>query len=92
MENLEKSPISYFMDPEAQYQVLKEIEQEKLELLAIYHSHPNSPAYPSPKDIDLAFYPETFIIITSLIDPQRPSVNAFRIKHGEVKRLPLKYY
>ncbi|MGB9699927.1 MAG: M67 family metallopeptidase [Thermodesulfobacteriota bacterium] len=92
MKNMERSSSSYFMDPEEQYQVFKEIEQEELELLAIYHSHPHSPAYPSPKDIELAFYPETSMIIISLLNPQKPSIKAFQVKERKVKKQTLKYF
>lgn len=90
MENIEKSSSSYFMDPVAQYQVFQEIEQKKLELVAIYHSHPHSDAYPSPKDIDLAYYPDTFLLIISLRQLQKPNVAAFRIEEGRVKKIAIK--
>lgn len=90
MKNTERSSSSYFMDPEEQYQVFKEIEQENLELTAIYHSHPHTPAYPSPKDIDLAFYPDTFMIIISLCQPQKPMVAAFKIWAGLVQKIAIK--
>ncbi len=38
---------------------MREIEREGLELLGIYHSHPQSPAIPSRTDIERAFFPGT---------------------------------
>lgn len=90
MENTEKSPSSYFMDPAAQYQVFREIEQKNLELVAIYHSHPNSDAYPSPKDIDLSYYPDTFMVIISLRQLQKPTIAVFRIEEGRIEKIAIK--
>lgn len=92
MQNKERSSSSYLMDPEEQYQVFQQIEGEKLELLAIYHSHPFTPAYPSAKDIDLAFYPEALMVIISLIDYSKPSINLFQVKQGKVKKGLLKIW
>lgn len=90
MKNTEKSPSSYFMDPAEQYQVFQQMEEEELELLAIYHSHPHSIAYPSQKDIDLAYYPDTFQIIISLRPRQNPTVAAFKISEGGIKKIEMK--
>lgn len=90
MKNTEKSPSSYFMDPAEQYQVFRQLEQENLELLAIYHSHPYSDAYPSPKDIDLSYYPDTFMVIISLRQLQNPAVAAFRIEEGRMEKIAIK--
>lgn len=90
IKNMESSSSSFFMDPEEQYRVFKEIEQENLKLLAIYHSHPHSDAYPSPKDIDLAFYPDTFMIIISLRHSQPPAIGVFKICAGKVKKIKFK--
>jgi len=38
----------------------------RLELLAIYHSHPRTEAYPSATDIRLAYYPDSSYLIISL--------------------------
>ncbi len=90
MKNTEKSPSSYFMDPAEQYQVFQQMEEEELELLAIYHSHPHSIAYPSQKDIDLVYYPDTFQIIISLRPRQNPTVAAFKISEGGIKKIEMK--
>ncbi|NIN95959.1 MAG: hypothetical protein GTO49_13495, partial [Anaerolineae bacterium] len=46
MTNADHSPVTYRLDPEEQYRAFTEIEEEGWELLAIYHSHSHSPAYP----------------------------------------------
>lgn len=89
MENMEKSSSTYFMNPEEQYQVFQEIDREGLELLAIYHSHPHALAYPSARDIELAFYPDVLMMIISLLDFQNPFVAVFEVKEGKVKKANL---
>jgi [CysO sulfur-carrier protein]-S-L-cysteine hydrolase len=84
MTNTHHSPVSYFMDPKEQFTVFKDIRTEGSELLAIYHSHPHTVAYPSSTDIGLAYYPEALYIIISLENRDRPLVNAFRIVDGKI--------
>jgi proteasome lid subunit RPN8/RPN11 len=79
MTNADHSPVTYRLDPEEQFRVLMEIEEEGWELLAIYHSHSHSPAYPSATDLELAFYPDSLYLIISLADRARPIIRAFRI-------------
>jgi len=86
MENIEKSRFSYLMEPEEQLRVFREIEEDGLELSAIYHSHPHSPAFPSQRDIDHAFYPDTLILIISLMDQGAPEIRAFQIKDGKIEK------
>ena len=54
------------------------------DLLAIYHSHTLTPAYPSATDVRLAFYPEAHYVIVSLQEPDLPRVRAFRIVDGVI--------
>ena len=75
----------YFMDSIEQLKVVKEIRKEELEMIGIYHSHPGSDAYPSARDVELAFYPAVAYIIVSLKNKQRPEIRAFRIVEGEIK-------
>lgn len=69
--------------------VMREIDAAGLELLAIFHSHPATEAYPSATDIRLAYYPDAFYLIMSLADPERPVLRAFRIIDGAVGESPL---
>jgi len=88
MTNIENSGVSYMMEPGEQFIVMKEIRQQGLEMPAIYHSHPQSDVYPSPKDISLAFYPDSVYVIVSLIHKE-PLIKAFEIKDGIVREVEI---
>jgi len=90
MTNIEKSGVSYMMDPEEQFRVMKEMRNNGHKMLAIYHSHPHSQAYPSPKDVSLAFYSDQIYIIVGLTDKDRPEVRAFEILEGDVREVQIK--
>lgn len=68
----------YVMDPKEQLRAFKTMRTSGTELLAIYHSHPHSPAYPSATDVRLAFYTDTYYLIISL-EKEKPEIRTFRI-------------
>ena len=84
MRNVDASPISYTMDPNEQLQAMTAMRADRLELLAIYHSHTATPAYPSPTDVRLATYPDTSYVLVSLMQPTHPDVQSYRIAGGIV--------
>jgi [CysO sulfur-carrier protein]-S-L-cysteine hydrolase len=83
MTNTQHSPINYLMDPREQFVVFKEMRKKGLDLLAIYHSHPHTQAYPSKTDVRLAYYPEAAYLILSLEDKTKPVLNAYRISTSD---------
>jgi len=84
MSNTEPSPVSYFMEPKEQFRAMKEMRQEGLTMIAIFHSHPQSPAYPSAKDVSLAFYDDAVYVIISLMNQHDPVIKAYTIIDHEV--------
>ena len=64
------------------------LDEEDLEVGAIYHSHTRTEPVPSQTDINLAFYPEALYIIVGLAG-QDPDVRAFRIVDGRVSQADL---
>ena len=54
------------MQPEQQINAFKLIRENQQNLFAIYHSHPDSEAVPSKKDLDDAAYKDALNIIISL--------------------------
>lgn len=77
--NSEGSPFMYVMDPREQMRMMDEIDDAGEDLLAIYHSHTRSAAYPSRTDVELAFYPQVLYVIVSIADPDAPEIRAFRL-------------
>lgn len=88
MTNTEHSPVSYFMDPSEQFRVMKDLRERGLRMVGIYHSHPDSPAYPSAKDVSLAFYDDAVYVIISLMDGV-PTCKGFSIREGDVKEVEI---
>ncbi len=82
--NVDHSPYTYRMDPREQLVVFKAMEADGQELVAIYHSHPQTPAYPSKTDVARAYYPDALYLIVSLQDRASPSLRAFRIANGQI--------
>jgi proteasome lid subunit RPN8/RPN11 len=82
--NAEASPYRYNVDPKDLFRIHRECDENGWEFLAIYHSHTASEAYPSATDVRLAFWPEAYYVLVSLMDRNRPAVRAFRIEDGRV--------
>ena len=79
----ERADIAFWMDAKDMFAAQKDMRAQGTEMLASYHSHPVSPARPSPTDIKaLAFYPDIAHFIVSLENATQPVVNAFRITDG----------
>ena len=89
MTNVEASPFRFSMDPGELVVVDAEAGGNGWELIAIYHSHTQSEAYPSDTDIRIArgtaeLWPDTRYVLVSLADADNPAVRIFRIERGEV--------
>lgn len=80
--NSEGSPFMYVMDPQEQLRLMDEIDDAGDDLLAVYHSHTRSAAYPSRTDVELAFFPDTLYVIVSIADRETPVIRAFRLSRG----------
>jgi proteasome lid subunit RPN8/RPN11 len=79
--NSAASPLRFEMDPQGQYNALKAIEEGGGEMLAIYHSHTKSAAYPSQTDVNQAVnWPDAIYLIVSLEDPDAPDVKGYWLK------------
>lgn len=59
------SQVRYEMDPGQQLKAMLWMEENALDLLAIFHSHPKGPAVPSPTDLAEYYYPEAACVIVS---------------------------
>ncbi len=82
--NAEASPYRYNVDPKDLLRIYRDIDGNGWDLLAIYHSHTHTEAYPSPTDVRLAAWPEAYFLIVSLEDEANPVLRAFRIQDGQV--------
>src|SRR4051794_9981326 len=87
--NAAASPLRYEIEGMEQYRIQSQIEDDGLELGAIYHSHTRSAPYPSQTDINLAFYPESLYVIVGVADRDAPEVKAYRILDGQVAEAAL---
>ena len=90
MTNADKSPSTFFMDAKEQLKAIKDMRNSGLEMVAIYHSHVVSQAYPSSHDVELAFYPDVSYVILSLKEKDNPSVRSFKIKEGKIEKEDVK--
>jgi len=83
--NERKSPYGYELDHHSLF-AANELDDDGFGV-AIYHSHPRSPAEPSQTDINLAQYPSWTYWIVSL--DGEPQVRAWRIAGGGVEEEPV---
>jgi proteasome lid subunit RPN8/RPN11 len=87
MTNTARSPTFYEMDSMEVLRTLRSIDDADEELLAIYHSHTATEAYPSRTDISIAGFPEAHYILVSTrpeLPPGGEEFRSYRIVDGEV--------
>ena len=90
--NKERSAVRYEIDPVDLLRIFREIDDADLEHVGIYHSHTHTQTYPSATDIRLAYYPDAFYFIVSLMDERAPHVRAFRIVEENVTEEPIELH
>ncbi len=87
IDNIASQPgRNYEMEPAQQIAAMAHMRRHGQQLLAIAHSHPESAAEPSSTDIEQASYPEAIYLIVSLLVPDLPVVNGFRLSPGRAPR------
>lgn len=89
MRNADQSRYHCMMEPQEQFAVVKDIRAAGLKMLAVYHSHPDTPARPSEEDIRLALTPDVIYVIVSLRNADAPVVKGFIIKDRAITTVPV---
>jgi len=83
------SPSAFEMEPQQQLIAMMDIEDRGLDLLAIFHSHPVGPEYPSAVDVSAAYYPEAISLVISFAGTEQPVARAFYIQDEQIREIPL---
>jgi len=83
LTNIDQAEEHFSFDPAEQFATIKDARQQGLDVCAVYHSHPVTPARPSQEDIRLAYDPNISYVIVSLADGGQ-DVKSFKIKDGQV--------
>jgi len=89
LTNLDPGTDFYRMDDTELFHRYRAIEEAGQEIAVIYHSHPVSPAYPSPRDVQYAAWSDSYYVICSLAEPSGPRLRAFRIVDGQISEIPI---
>lgn len=79
MENTDKSPEHFSMNPKEQFSAIKDMRNGGLIMIGNFHSHPESPSRPSKEDKRLAFDKDLSYFILSLMDKNKPVLKSFKI-------------
>ncbi|MFZ3209383.1 MAG: M67 family metallopeptidase [Geobacteraceae bacterium] len=83
--NSDASNEHFSMEPKEQFAVVKDMRIKGVKMLAIYHSHPETPARPSEEDIRMALTPGISYVIVSMMAPDAPTLRSFKISDGQVQ-------
>jgi len=86
--NRAASPYRYEIDPDDLLRLTIATDDADEVFWAIVHSHVRSPAYPSPTDVGLAFYPDALYVLVSLAEAE-PALGAYRIVDGAIHGVEL---
>jgi len=85
----DRPAVAYEISPKELFRLMREIRAAGLELLGIYHSHPNSDNLPSLRDIERAYYPDAaYFIISPRADAPQP-IRAYSIREGRWAELEI---
>jgi [CysO sulfur-carrier protein]-S-L-cysteine hydrolase len=89
LTNADASGEHYRMLPEEQFAAVKAMRAKGVGLLAIWHSHPATPARMSPEDLRLAYTPDVVYIIMSLSSPGLPEIRGSSVSNGKAEAVDI---
>lgn len=88
--NAAASELRFEIDGLQVLRLLEQIEEEGLQMGAIYHSHTRSAPYPSQTDINFAAgWPGVEWVIVGVADKETPELRSFLIDGAEVSEVPI---
>ena len=85
-DNIKASEVEYEINPAQHFAAIKRTRQTGRTILGGYHSHPRSPAVPSPTDLAHA-HAEFLYVIVSLREAL-PDICAYRLVDGRFVSVP----
>ncbi len=90
MTNADHNPEHFSFIPEEQFRAVKASRSRGLQLIAVYHSHPSSPARLSDEDLRLLNDPDLVYLIVSFMATE-PVLKAFRVRSRQVSEIPIEF-
>jgi len=85
----ENPATSYEIAPKEIFERMRAMRAAGMEMLGIYHSHPNGKNEPSPRDVERAYYSEAAYFIVSPREDAERAVRAFSIRDGRVEEIEI---
>ncbi|MCD7741678.1 MAG: M67 family metallopeptidase [Ruminococcus sp.] len=86
LTNIDHSSEHFSLDPKEQLAAVKDMRSLGLKPLGNWHSHPESPSRPSDEDKRLAYDSTASYMILSLMNPDEPVLNSFKITGDTAQR------
>ena len=91
IRNAAEDPTHQFLlDAAEQVEAMRQMRERDEQLFAIYHSHPDAPAYPSATDQRLAAYPGVLYLIISLDITGVLQMRGFQLRGKHIDEVPIK--
>lgn len=87
MTNADASPEHYTLIPREQFDAVKDARARGLKFLAVWHSHPATPARMSDEDIRLAHATDVYYLILSLAVPESEALRGFEMIDGQPQEI-----
>ena len=85
-ENTEKSRVTFTISPDEEFRVDQIAKESKMEIVCIFHSHPESEAHPSETDKKfMGVNPFPWIIYSGVTK----EMNCFILENENVKQIPI---
>jgi proteasome lid subunit RPN8/RPN11 len=84
--NVDRSRVRFTVSPAEHFGAIQHAERQGWTIAGSFHSHPQSPAFPSARDIAGALDPEWLYVVVGVGD-DHPELRGFRIRDQQVSEV-----